>query len=164
MSERTATVSDLPGLVALEDSFAAAERWNRQLWSDELAAGDRLVLVTGPVGVGVELTGAATFQLVGDTADLHRVVVAAGHRRHGLARSLVGAGLRWAGEQGATRVLLEVRHDNEPAVALYRSLGFVVIGERRDYYAAGAHALVMELVLAGLDPDAVDATETEVAR
>lgn len=150
MNIRTATVADLPGILPLEASFPEAERWSEPLWADELAAADRLVLVAqleNSDGHPGELVGTATFQLVADTADLHRVVVAEAQRRRGFARGLVDAGLGWARGAGAARILLEVRHDNEAAVAFYRGLGFLEIGERRDYYAPGAHALVMELGL-----------------
>lgn len=167
MNVQAATVADLPGVLALEEGFPAGERWSRQLWADELAAADRLVLaahLTDLDGRSGEVVAAATFQLVGDTADLHRVVVAENHRRRGLARVMAVTGLHWARGGGAARALLEVRHDNAPAVALYRNLGFLVIGERRDYYATGVHALVMELELAGLDLDAVGARGTEMAQ
>ena len=31
--------------------------------------------------------------------------------------------------------LLEVRESNQPAIELYRSLGFVAVGTRRNYYS-----------------------------
>ena len=37
---------------------------------------------------------------------------------------------------------------NEPAKALYASLGFKVTGRRDDYYKPGRHAYAMELELA----------------
>jgi ribosomal-protein-alanine N-acetyltransferase len=47
------------------------------------------------------------------------------------------------------RLFLEVERSNAAAVSLYRSLGFVVAGERRNYYpdagSAGSDALVMRL-------------------
>ncbi|EUA92009.1 putative ribosomal-protein-alanine acetyltransferase, RimI [Mycobacterium ulcerans str. Harvey] len=41
-------------------------------------------------------------------------------------------------------VFLEVRTDNEPAIALYRSVGFEQVGLRRRYYrVSGADAYTM---------------------
>ena len=48
-------------------------------------------------------------------------------RGQGLGRALVAEGLAWAAERGAERMLLEVEWANEPALALYRGLGFAVI-------------------------------------
>lgn len=45
-------------------------------------------------------------------------------RRRGLAKLVIDALLEWAGEHGATDVYLEVTPENEPAVALYKALGF----------------------------------------
>ncbi|QLQ16535.1 MAG: GNAT family N-acetyltransferase [Micropruina sp.] len=64
-------------------------------------------------------------------------------RRRGVASGLVADGLAWATEQGARRMLLEVEHTNVPALALYAGVGFAEIARRADYYAPGAHAIVM---------------------
>ncbi len=45
-------------------------------------------------------------------------------RRLGIGRRLVTAAMDWARERGIARLELEVRTDNEPAQALYQSLGF----------------------------------------
>ena len=53
-------------------------------------------------------------------------------------------------------MLLEVRPDNESAVALYRRLGFEPVTTRRDYYGPGHHALVMLRALRDGDAWAVE--------
>jgi len=53
------------------------------------------------------------------------VRVAPTHRRRGLAGAVMGALLGWAAERGATAAYLQVRTDNEPALALYDRLGFI---------------------------------------
>ncbi len=65
----------------------------------------------------------------------------------------MGAGLEWAAATGADRMLLEVRHDNRGAIALYEKFGFTAISHRRDYYGAGADAVVMQ---ASLTPDVLE--------
>ena len=69
--------------------------------------------------------------------------------RETLGRVLIEAGIDWAAEQCADRMLLEVEHDNAPAVALYHRLGFAELARRNDYYGAGRHALVMQKELIG---------------
>jgi ribosomal protein S18 acetylase RimI-like enzyme len=49
-------------------------------------------------------------------------------RGSGVADLLVRTVLESAAEQGLERVVLEVAHENAPAVALYERLGFVATG------------------------------------
>lgn len=138
-----ATPEDLDAIVALEEAgFDAASRWSPDAWRAELKGSDRLVVVERDAGT---VRAAATFSCVADTADLLRVVVRPEDRRLGLASELVRHGRRWAAEQGAERLLLEVEADNRPALWLYVKLGFEPLAERRDYYGAGRHAVVMEV-------------------
>ena len=59
--------------------------------------------------------------------------------------------LRRLYRDGVATCFLEVDQANEPAMGLYRSLGFAVIGERKGYYQAsgpgGGTALVMRVQL-----------------
>jgi GNAT superfamily N-acetyltransferase len=50
-------------------------------------------------------------------------------RRRGIARRLVGEGIQYLREQGVEEVHLDVVQSNEPAISLYRSLGYVTINE-----------------------------------
>ncbi len=92
---------------------------------------------------GADVVGYAIVQVVVDEAELHQIAVAPDRRRGGVGRALIREVLREAWARGAARVFLEVARDNEPAVALYESEGFVVDGVRPRYYASGADALLM---------------------
>ncbi|MBX3183890.1 MAG: GNAT family N-acetyltransferase [Polyangiaceae bacterium] len=79
------------------------------------------------------------------------LVTRASARRRGVARALLGALLGRARARRTPLIALEVRRSNHPAIGLYRSSGFCVIGVRRDYYSAPREdALLMQL---HLDPD-----------
>ena len=150
MPER-ATTNDAEQLAELDRAcFDVGECWSAQLWADELGAADRLVVVQRDR----DLMAAATFALAFETVDLHRVMVRPGHRGLGLARQLISAGAQWAGDRGAERMLLEVRHDNAAALELYGGLGFATIDTRRDYYGAGLDARVMQVALPLRSPGA----------
>jgi ribosomal-protein-alanine N-acetyltransferase len=72
---------------------------------------------------------------------VHTVAVDPAHQGHGIGRALLRALLALA---GSVTVFLEVRTDNEMAIALYRSEGFAVVGTRRGYYRpSGADAFTM---------------------
>ena len=55
------------------------------------------------------------------------VITALEHRRRGLARTALLAAMTVMHAAGEQRVALTVRDENTPAVALYRSLGFVEV-------------------------------------
>lgn len=58
---------------------------------------------------------------------INSIVVARPHRGRGIGRALLAHALRALADDGEPRVHLVVRAANEPAVALYRSLGFETI-------------------------------------
>lgn len=58
--------------------------------------------------------------------------VLAAYRGQGIGRRLMAATLAHARSQGLTRVELEVRADNAPAIRLYESMGFVHEGRKRN--------------------------------
>ncbi len=74
--------------------------------------------------------------------EIHTIGVDPDFQGQGIGRRLLADLLDLA--SGAT-VFLEVRTDNEPAIKLYESVGFVNIGLRKRYYrASGADAYTMK--------------------
>jgi len=93
---------------------------------------------------GDTLVGYAGITRLGRTApfeyEIHTIGVDTAYLGQGIGRRLLNDLLEFA--DGV--VFLEVRTDNEAAIALYRSAGFVTIGVRRRYYrASGADAYTM---------------------
>ena len=82
------------------------------------------------------ISGFAVTQRVLDEVTLLNIAVDPVCQGQGLGRQLLNAILENALASGAQRCLLEVRHSNEPARALYASLGFLVDGTREGYYPA----------------------------
>ncbi len=141
-----ATEEHLPGIATLEaECFSGPDRWSATAWEEELAAKDRLVLVAQDTPGRV--IAAATWQVVAETMDLHRIMVAESRRREGIARALFLGGLEWGKSLGATQVLLEVDHENAPALAAYQSWGLRPIARRKDYYGSGRDAIVLSVEL-----------------
>lgn len=73
-------------------------------------------------------------RVIADEAEILSIGVARDWHRRGIAGRLVAALARLAGEQGATRMYLEVAADNGPARQLYLAQGFSEVGRRAAYY------------------------------
>jgi [ribosomal protein S18]-alanine N-acetyltransferase len=85
-----------------------------------------------------------------DDAEILTIGVAPDARRRGWARALISDLAKRARQRGARRVLLEVAADNKPAISLYSSAGFILLGERPGYYkspSGRADALIFGLSL-----------------
>ena len=134
-----AAARDIATLVELEEIlFPGDAPWTAAMFAGELAAGYHYVVHRDAAGV---VDGYAGLALLGDEAEVHTIGVRPSAQGAGLGRALLRDLLACAGSR---RVLLEVRTDNAPAIALYESEGFVILGVRRRYYQpSGADAYTM---------------------
>ena len=65
------------------------------------------------------------------------LMVAAGHRRRGIGRSLLEQAVEWARESEVEKLELHVFPYNEPAIKLYEQFGFEREGLRRNHFRRG---------------------------
>ena len=77
------------------------------------------------------------------------LMVAADHRRRGIGSALMQEAMKWARASSVTKLELEVFPHNEPAIALYRKLGFREEGRRGRRYRVGGE--YVDAVLMALD-------------
>ena len=71
------------------------------------------------------------------------IAVLEDHRNKGLGTALLNESMRKMKENGCSEAYLEVRISNEPAIRLYKKLGFAVIRTIPYYYSDGESAYVM---------------------
>jgi ribosomal-protein-alanine N-acetyltransferase len=71
------------------------------------------------------------------------VAVLPEYRRQGIAKEFMRQIGQWSQERGASAMMLEVEQSNESAIELYKSLGYMKISVRMDYYGPGKDAFVM---------------------
>ena len=83
---------------------------------------------------GETVAGYVGSQTVLDETDMMNVAVHPNFRRQGIARGLILALTEELKKRGSHCLTLEVRASNDPARALYESLGFALAGTRRNYY------------------------------
>ena len=156
MNIQRAHLADLNAIMELERAgFAPAEQWSERSWIGEMIGESRRVLIARtfarggsgglPPGLGTAPVGVIALSVVGELADLHRLVVAPAFRRRGIGTELVSAGLAAVRGRGAHAVILEVDYGNDAAIALYQRMGFEQLTVRDDYYGPGRHALILKL-------------------
>jgi ribosomal-protein-alanine N-acetyltransferase len=81
-----------------------------------------------------------------DEGHILNVAVRSDQRGQGLGKLLVERVIAECRERGVAFVSLEVRPSNASAIALYRTIGFVETGKRKNYYENGEDAILMEYI------------------
>jgi [ribosomal protein S18]-alanine N-acetyltransferase len=135
MTIRLCNDGDRASIFAIQSKCPQAAQWRledyRQLGRDSL--GIILVAEINNEHLPV-LAGFAAFHRVLDEAELRNMAVDPEHQRKGIARALLAEGIRTLAIQGVSRLFLEVRASNQPAISLYRSADFRLMNTRRNYY------------------------------
>jgi ribosomal protein S18 acetylase RimI-like enzyme len=143
LSIRPAAASDLEAIMDLERIAFSADRLSRRSLRAFIAHPQRPLVVALAEG---RLAGYALVVLRkgSRTARLYSIAVDRRLGRRGVGRALMAACEDYARARDRVWLRLEVRADNDAAIALYRGLGFREFGHYDDYYADGARALRFE--------------------
>jgi [ribosomal protein S18]-alanine N-acetyltransferase len=128
---RGLTDDDLDDLVAMEQELFGPGAWSRQSLAEEIVGPGRWYVGAESEGA---LIGYAGLWFDGDDAQVMTVGTRPEAQGRGVGRLLLDALLDRARELRAGAMFLEVRVDNDPALALYRRAGFEQIGLRKRYY------------------------------
>lgn len=146
---RRADHFDLESIVAIEQASFPSDPWSASALEAEILGPARYYFVAVNEGISQEVIGyAGILAPKAADADIATIAVDQLARGRGVGRALMLRLLEVAREQGAPKVHLEVRLDNEVAQQLYRKLGFVDVRVRKGYYEAGkVDALSMMLEL-----------------
>jgi [ribosomal protein S18]-alanine N-acetyltransferase len=141
---RPLMVGDLGDVLRIECSSFTTP-WQETTFRSLLDRSDTDMLAAERRGV---LIGYSVCWTVADQSELGNVAVAPEARGTGTGRRLVEAALSRLRRRGSRECFLEVRLSNAVAQALYRDLGFEVVGRRRAYYSKPTEdALVMRIAL-----------------
>ena len=117
--------------------------WSRSMFAGELAKPSSVSLGAFHPETG-ELLGYLIISRYVDAWHVMNVAVAAGHRRRGIATTMLERLFEVTAGRGHRGYTLEVRVSNSGAVALYERLGFKSRGVRRGYYTDNREdALIM---------------------
>jgi ribosomal-protein-alanine N-acetyltransferase len=133
---RRMTQADLRRAREIADALPQAPHWPMGAYLNALnpeAIPRRVALVADDSQTGAPI-GFAIASLLPPEAELETIAVAAEFQRRGVARRLFSGLATELRVAQVTKVMLEVRASNHPALALYRSLGFVETARRPRYY------------------------------
>lgn len=126
---RTMRSSDID-LVAQNEAAAYVHPWSKRIFIDCLRAGYQCWVLANKQ----QIVAHGVMSVAIGECHLLTLCVRPEHQRHGYGRKLFKLLLDRAYKKEASLCFLEVRHSNKGAIHLYRSMGFVQIGERKNYY------------------------------
>ncbi|MBD8080482.1 ribosomal protein S18-alanine N-acetyltransferase [Cellulosimicrobium arenosum] len=158
--------ADLDRVVELERELFGRGAWTYGMLADELAGLGRWYVAAEPERVyaagAQQIVGYAGLWFDGDVAQVMTIGVDPALQHQGVGSALLEALIGRSRAIGAEALLLEVRVDNDPALAMYAKYGFEQLGVRKRYYQPeDVDAYTMRLELAGPrdDPDHGTATD-----
>lgn len=175
MNIRSATSSDIAGLMQLDHSYRTDHVWQMSYNPESMqtAITFREVRLPRPMRVDYprdpgrladEWTNASAFLVAERDHDCHGylvlsawtapdtgwvtdIAVAESQRRKGIATRLLATARRWCTENQLSRITMEMQSKNYPSIQLARKLGFVLSGYHDRYYPDEEIALFFTLNL-----------------
>ena len=137
---RSLQLSDLDGVEEIE-LRAYPTPWSRSMFASELAKPTSICIGAFE---GDTLVGYMINSRYVDAWHVMNVAVDPDHQRRGIATALIERLFELTRDGERRGYTLEVRVSNDPAIALYRRLGFQPRGIRRGYYTDNREdALIM---------------------
>lgn len=145
------SVDRLMSVMSASFDPAYGEAWTRRQVEDALLLGNchaQLANTEGmPAGEDETVAGFSLSRTGFEEEELLLFAVLPEYRGRGIGRAILDMLSVAARSRGATRLLLEMRRDN-PAESLYRTFGFSIIGERKDYYRTATGARIDAITFA----------------
>ena len=117
--------------------------WTKSQWEKELTNPKRICLGIMELNTK-KLLGLCSVWLVVDELYLTFMAVLPIHQRKGLGKSLLSDLIKRSGSLETNHINLEVKNNNHPAKAFYKSMGFKTVGIRSNFYKDGSDALILK--------------------
>jgi len=93
-----------------------------------------------------KIVGFVIFHIAADVSEIYNIAVENSYARCGIGHQLMAAAIGESTRRKASKVVLEVRKTNNPAINFYLKFKFKIGGERKNYYSNPVEdAYVMEL-------------------
>ena len=139
---RKALLGDVSKLFALEQKLFTTENYPLSRASLRYHVQNNLLYVAEK---DAEIVGYALVLIKRKRAKLYSIGVSVAHRGQKIAQKLLKVVVDETFSRGFEHLLLEVRVDNEAAIALYKEFGFHQTKRMKAFYRDGCDAYLMEL-------------------
>lgn len=136
MIVRKITENDLDSVLSIDESVLTAH-WPLQFYSDEIKREDSYCLCIENLD---QLLGFVIVRQIGDLLELLQIGVNQQDQGKGYGQQLFDAIINLNLQKP---MMLEVHDENRQAIRFYKRNGFVKVGQRKHYYGANKHAIVM---------------------
>ena len=144
MQIRPMTKNDCEQVAAIE-AVSFSMPWSLKAFTDTVEKDNFRYFVADEAG---EILGYCGFLFVLDEAEIPNVCVKSSARKQGVGKKMMNALIEEAKKLGISTLFLEVRESNAAARALYKSLGFIEDGIRKNFYEQPVeHAILMSKAL-----------------
>ncbi|MCP4566739.1 MAG: ribosomal protein S18-alanine N-acetyltransferase [FCB group bacterium] len=150
---RDMDLEDIPRVIDLERQLFR-NPWPEEVFFDEVLARTRYPFV---VQANNEIIGYVMLWAKPTEGHITNIAVDKKYQRKNIAKKLLYHILRLAAGLGLTRIVLEVRPSNLPAISLYESFGFIHGELRKGYYSNPSEdCLTMEKDISILETDKIE--------
>ncbi len=153
VSVRLAVRKDIDRMVEIERSWVHLSHWSIDAYHrlvEEDTFTRSLVAESEQADGRLEIAGFVIFHIADRVSEIYNIAVDDSHARLGIGTSLMQRVMEWSREEGARRLMLEVRKSNHGAIQFYNRFGFRIAGERHNYYSnplEDAHIMEKDLRL-----------------
>ncbi|HAV19409.1 MAG TPA: hypothetical protein DCX17_00095 [Firmicutes bacterium] len=141
---RFATLSDIPFLLKLEETFPERRRFDKVAIARSINSPHQDVYIIASNAIDV---GSITVWRYAKTWRVYSIAVLPDHRKHDYGRRLMHFVISKAKESEVAQIALEADAKETRLIAWYESFGFIKIGKLKDYYGPREHATKLLLVL-----------------
>ena len=129
---------DIERIIDIERSWHHLSHWSAdsyyRLINEDSYTSSYVAEIDDEGGVP-KIVGFVIFHLTGDISEIYNIAVEAEHARRGIGRLLMSAAIDASRQKRVSRVMLEVRKSNTPAINFYLGFNFRISGERKNYYS-----------------------------
>lgn len=122
--------ADAPRVAAIEETIFS-QPWSTQGFVDALGVTGTIFLVAEEANAIVGYIG---MYVSFEEGEITNVAVDKEYRHKGIGQLLVEEICKQGAQSGVTRIVLEVRSSNQPAISLYENNHFIKIGVRKNFY------------------------------